>query len=98
MTDLRFDERRVPTRLEPQAAIAEIVVGDGGREAVTRTAADDMRVALHESNHAVVGRLLGQPLGGVNINASDDFRSAEDERQRRADWETRRASAVRASA
>jgi hypothetical protein len=30
-----------------------------------------MRVALHESNHAVVGRLLGQPLSGVNINAGD---------------------------
>jgi hypothetical protein len=73
MTDLRFDESRVPTRVEPQAAIAEIVGGDGGREAVTRTAADDMRVALHESNHAVVGRLLGQPLGGVTINAGDGF-------------------------
>src|SRR5258708_37956059 len=38
-----------------------------------RTAADDMRIALHESNHAVVGRLLGQPVGGVTCDAGDGF-------------------------
>lgn len=38
-----------------------------------RTAADDMRIALHESNHAVVGRLLGQPLGGITCDAGDGF-------------------------
>ncbi len=40
---------------------------------VHRSAADDERIALHESNHAVVGRLLGQPLGGVTCDPGDGF-------------------------
>jgi hypothetical protein len=66
-----FDEGRVAppaTRVEPpQATIAEIVVDDGGRELAPRTAEDDERVALHEACHALTGRVLGSPLGGIHV-------------------------------
>ena len=47
--------------------------GGGKPDPRHRSAADDERIALHESNHAVVGRLLDQPLGGVTCDAGDGF-------------------------
>jgi hypothetical protein len=48
-------------------------VGGGGesaaRSTLPRSEADDERIALHEASHATVGRLLGQPLGGVTCDS-----------------------------
>jgi hypothetical protein len=41
--------------------------------AALRTEADDERIALHEASHAVVGRFLGQPLGGCTCDEGDGF-------------------------
>jgi hypothetical protein len=38
-----------------------------------RTAADDERIALHESGHVLVGRLLGREVGGVTCEPGPDF-------------------------
>src|SRR5450755_956164 len=35
--------------------------------------ADDERIALHECSHALTGRLLGSPLGGVTCDAGPDY-------------------------
>jgi hypothetical protein len=40
-----------------------------------RPSTDDERIVLHEASHATVGRLLGQPLGGVTCDAGDGFSS-----------------------
>jgi hypothetical protein len=42
---------------------------DGRKLDEPRSAADDERVCLHEASHASVGRILGQPLGGVTCDA-----------------------------
>jgi hypothetical protein len=50
--------------------------GDGEgtvRSTMCRSKADDERVAIHEAAHATIGRLLGQPLGGVTIVPGDGF-------------------------
>jgi hypothetical protein len=58
------------------AGSAAAVIGNGfpddGR-APERSDADDERIALHEASHAVVGRLLGQPLGGATIVPCGEF-------------------------
>jgi hypothetical protein len=33
-----------------------------------RSEAEDQRIAIHESGHAICARLLGQPLGGATVN------------------------------
>jgi hypothetical protein len=43
-----------------------------GREA-RRSPADDMRVCSHEASHATVGRVLGQPLGGMTAEPGFGF-------------------------
>jgi hypothetical protein len=40
---------------------------------VPRPPADDERIALHESSHALSGHLLGSPLGGVTCEAGADY-------------------------
>jgi hypothetical protein len=40
---------------------------------VGRSAAHDLRIALHESGHVVVGRALGQEIGGVTIIPSETY-------------------------
>jgi hypothetical protein len=59
-----------PCSEPPQLAV--VSRGDGEREA-GRTQDDDERIALHEASHAVTGRLLGQPLGGVTIIPADGY-------------------------
>jgi hypothetical protein len=58
------------------AAIIVGVIPDGdGRkpELIPRSEADDERVALHESCHALAGRVLGSPLGGMTCDPGDGF-------------------------
>ena len=38
-----------------------------------RSPVDDWRIALHEAGHVVVGRALGEQVGGVTIVAGPDF-------------------------
>jgi hypothetical protein len=53
------------------AAAAVASKGDG-RKPPERSADDDERIALHEiGGHALVGRLLGQPIGGVSCESAD---------------------------
>lgn len=68
-----FDEGRIAraTRVgPPQAAIAGIVGGDGGREA-----SGDWRVAIHEGSHCISGLVLfgADSLGGATIVPSASF-------------------------
>jgi hypothetical protein len=51
------------------------LVDGGGRkpEMIHRSAADEERIALHESCHAMTGRLLGSPLGGMTCDPGDGF-------------------------
>src|SRR5438477_9910599 len=54
------------------AAVISSVVSDDGREPKPRSQADDERIALHEiGGHALVGRLLGLPIGGVSIEPAN---------------------------
>jgi hypothetical protein len=39
----------------------------GDQHASRRSPVDDWRVALHEGGHVVVGRALGEEVGGVTI-------------------------------
>jgi hypothetical protein len=58
------------------AAIVVGIIPDGdGRkpELMPRSEADDERVALHESCHALAGRVLGSPLGGMTCDPGDGF-------------------------
>jgi hypothetical protein len=45
---------------------------DGGRELEVRSEADDIRVCIHESSHALTGRLVGAEIGGVTVEPSID--------------------------
>ncbi|MEH2475690.1 hypothetical protein V1281_003135 [Nitrobacteraceae bacterium AZCC 2161] len=40
--------------------------------AIGRSHDDDVRISVHESGHAVCGRLLGHPLGGATIDPDPD--------------------------
>jgi hypothetical protein len=54
---------------------------DGGRQPVAageylapgRSPIDDWRIALHEAGHVVVGRVLGEEVGGVTIVEGPDY-------------------------
>jgi hypothetical protein len=54
------------------AVIGCVPSADDGREP-ERSDADDTRIATHESSHALAGRLLGQPIGGMTIVPADGF-------------------------
>jgi hypothetical protein len=41
--------------------------------ALGRTYVDDVRIAIHESGHAVAARLLGHSLGGATVNPGPGF-------------------------
>jgi hypothetical protein len=62
--------------------VAQHGVDDGGRESVVagqypvppgRSPLDDWRTALHEAGHVVVGRVLGEEVGGVTIVEGPDY-------------------------
>jgi hypothetical protein len=58
------------------AIIARALSGDDGRKSepmLRGSDADDLRIALHESSHALAGRLLGSPLGGMTCDAGEGF-------------------------
>jgi hypothetical protein len=59
----------------PAAAVIDGVVlpPDDGRAPEPRSESDDIRIATHESSHALAGRLLGQPIGGMTIVPADGF-------------------------
>jgi hypothetical protein len=64
----------VPSACAGSAAItsgADFPDGDGRK--LERSAADDERIALHEACHALTGRVLGSPLGGVTCDPGDGF-------------------------
>jgi hypothetical protein len=54
------------------AAIAAYPVSDG-RASHGRTPEDDYRIAVHESGHATVARLLNVALGGMTIESNGSF-------------------------
>jgi hypothetical protein len=56
------------------ATVIEVTLRDGGREPdQPRSEADDTRVCWHEGSHATVGRILGQPLGGMTAEPGLGF-------------------------
>jgi hypothetical protein len=57
------------------AAVISSGFPDDGREpeVIPRSDGDDERIALHESSHALAGRLIGQPLGGMTCDAGNGF-------------------------
>jgi hypothetical protein len=55
------------------SVVGEGLLDDGRAPELPRSDADDERIALHESSHALAGRLLGQPIGGMTVVASDGF-------------------------
>jgi hypothetical protein len=63
----------LPSMRARTAAITPGPYGNGRLPDITnRTPADDQRIALHESCHAITGRVLGQPLGGVSCDPGRD--------------------------
>jgi hypothetical protein len=62
-----------PVCAEPAQTESGIILPPRGREAEARSAEDDARISLHEASHVTVGRLLGQPLGGVTIVETDRY-------------------------
>jgi ATP-dependent Zn protease len=52
----------------PNQTLLAARAGDGGVDVVgARSAKDDWRMALHESGHVIVARVLGVEIGGVTI-------------------------------
>jgi hypothetical protein len=76
MNNQSIDEGHLesPARCVDQAAgmiYQQDHVGSIPNKASGRSAADDWRVSLHEAGHVIVGRALGNELGGVTIIPSE---------------------------